>query len=167
MLVIYSDKIVQNDAVISGYIHIADGKIQKIDEKSSLKDYIDMTGKYILPGLINIKSEHISRENQIKLNSRFPFAKIFREVEIKYASAGITTLFHSIPLVNGRYREDFTTGPKMAKDIKELSKSSNLIDHRIHMAFQLGFIQSMDKIKEMLESNLLDYISYSGYCRSG
>ena len=166
MLVIYSDKIVQNDAVISGYIHIADGKIQKIDEKSSLKDYIDMTGKYILPGLINIKSEHISRENQIKLNSRFPFAKIFREVEIKYASAGITTLFHSIPLVNGRYREDFTTGPKMAKDIKELSKSSNLIDHRIHMAFQLGFIQSMDKIKEMLESNLLDYISYSGYCRS-
>ena len=166
MLVIYSDKIVQNDAVISGYIHIADGKIQKIDEKSSLKEYIDMTGKYILPGLINIKSEHISRENQIKLNSRFPFAKIFREVEIKYASAGITTLFHSIPLVNGRYREDFTTGPKMAKDIKELSKSSNLIDHRIHMAFQLGFIQSMDKIKEMLESNLLDYISYSGYCRS-
>ena len=166
MLVIYSDKIVQNDAVISGYIHIADGKIQKIDEKSSLKEYIDMTGKYILPGLINIKSEHISRENQIKLNSRFPFAKIFREVEIKYASAGITTLFHSIPLVNGRYREDFTTGPKMAKDIKELSKNSNLIDHRIHMAFQLGFIQSMDKIKEMLESNLLDYISYSGYCRS-
>ena len=70
MLVIYSDKIVQNDAVISGYIHIADGKIQKIDEKSSLKEYIDMTGKYILPGLINIKSEHISRENQIKLNSR-------------------------------------------------------------------------------------------------
>lgn len=56
-------------------------------------------------------------------------------------------------------------GPKMAKDIKELSKNSNLIDHRIHMAFQLGFIQSMDKIKEMLESTL-DYISYSGYCRS-
>lgn len=45
MLTIYSDKIVQNDAVISGYIHIADGKIQKIDEKSSLKEYIDMTGK--------------------------------------------------------------------------------------------------------------------------
>ncbi len=166
MLVIYSDKIVKDDNTVSGYIHIADGKIREISDETHFKDYIDMTGKYVLPGIINIKSEHIFRESQIKINNVFPFSKIFREVEIKYASAGVTTLFHYLPLVSGRYKEDFTKGPNMAKDIKELASDLSLIDHRIHMAFQLGFIQSMDKIKDVLEMNVLDYISYMGYCRS-
>ena len=166
MQIIYSDRILQNEALRSGYIHVADGKIQKITDDINNEEYIDMSGRYILPGLINIKSDQIAREAQIKINNKFPFAKIFREVEIRCASAGITTLFHSIPLLTGRYREDFTTGPKMVRDIKALAQNSNLIDHKLHMTFQLGFMESMDKIKEMLESNTLSYISYTGYCRS-
>ena len=166
MLTIYSDKIVQDDALRSGYIHIAEGRIHKITDEIDHNEYLDMSGRFILPGLINIKSEQIARESQIKINSKFPFAKIFREVEARYASAGITTLFHSIPLLSGRYREDFTKGPNMAREIKTLAQHANLIDHRLHMTFQLGFMESMDKVKEMLETNILSYISYTGYCRS-
>ena len=96
----------------------------------------------------------------------FPFQKTFKEVELRFASAGITTLFHSIPIVNGRSQDDFTTGPNIAKKISELSKGKNLIDHKVHIEFQLGFIESMDKVKELLEGGFLDYISYLGYCRT-
>lgn len=166
MKVLYSDKIVLNDNVTQGYIHIEDGVIKSISADSKSTNIIDFKGKYILPGLINIQSEQLIRENRIKANNMFPFQKTFKEVEMRFASAGITTLFHSIPIVNGRSQDDFTTGPNIAKKISELSKGKNLIDHKVHIEFQLGFIESMDKVKELLEGGFLDYISYLGYCRT-
>jgi len=164
--VLYSDRIVLNDNVTQGYIHIEDGVIKSISADSKSTNIIDFKGKYILPGLINIQSEQLIRENRIKANNMFPFQKTFKEVEMRFASAGITTLFHSIPIVNGRSQDDFTTGPNIAKKISELSKGKNLIDHKVHIEFQLGFIESMDKVKELLEGGFLDYISYLGYCRT-
>lgn len=166
MKVLYSDRIVLNDNVTQGYIHIEDGVIKSISADSKSTNIIDFKGKYILPGLINIQSEQLIRENRIKANNMFPFQKTFKEVEMRFASAGITTLFHSIPIVNGRSQDDFTTGPNIAKKISELSKGKNLIDHKVHIEFQLGFIESMDKVKELLEGGFLDYISYLGYCRT-
>lgn len=166
MKVLYSDKIVLNDYVAQGYIHIEDGVIKSISADSVAEDIINLKGKYILPGLINIQSEQLIRENRIKANNMFPFQKTFKEVELRFASAGITTLFHSIPIVNGRSQDDFTTGPNIAKKISELAKGKNLIDHKVHIEFQLGFIESMDKVKELLEGGFLDYISYLGYCRT-
>lgn len=166
MKVLYSDRIVLNDNVTQGYIHIEDGVIKSISADSKSTNIIDFKGKYILPGLINIQSEQLIRENRIKANNMFPFQKTFKEVEMRFASAGITTLFHSIPIVNGRSQDDFTTGPNIAKKISELSKGKKLIDHKVHIEFQLGFIESMDKVKELLEGGFLDYISYLGYCRT-
>lgn len=170
MSVIFSDKIVFRDTISSGYIHIKDGLIERITDSLEInkesENLIDMSGKYILPGIINIHSEHIYRENIIKANGMFPIEKIFREVEKRCTSSGITTLYHSMPLIHGRHQDDFTTGPNLVRKIKELSKKRTLIDHRTHMEFQLGYLDSMDKLKELLESGILDYISYLGYCRS-
>lgn len=166
MKTLYSDRIVFEDRVSAGYLHIEEDRIEGISQHySGTVDY-DCTGRYILPGLINIHSEYTAREAALEINKFFPFSKIFKDVEMKFLMAGVTTLFHTVELVRGRYRKDFASGPEMIKNIRELSQSTTLIDHRTHMEFPLSFIDSMDKIRELIEGNFLDYISYLGYFRS-
>lgn len=166
MITIYCDKIIGEEEFFSGFLHVEEGQIAKITRNLDRSPDYDYTGYYLMPGLVNIHSEYIARETQLATNKFFPFAKIFRDVEIKFLSAGVTTLFHSLELVRGRYRNDFASGPQMVKSIRELSRKDSLIDHKTHMEFPLSFIDSIDKIKELIEGNYLDYISYLGYLRN-
>lgn len=166
MKTIYSNRIVFEDRVAAGYLHIHEDRIEGISEQYSGKVDIDCGDCYVLPGLINIHSEYIARESALAVNKAFPFSKIFRDVEMKFLTAGVTTLFHTVELERGRYRKDFIGGPQMIRKIRELSSGSTMIDHRTHMEFPLSFIDSIDKIRELIEGNYLDYISYLGYSRS-
>lgn len=166
MKTIYSERIIFEDRVSPGYLQIEDGRIVDILENfQGAADY-DFGESYLMPGLVNIHSEYIARETVLHINQLFPFSKIFYDVESKFMLSGVTTLFHSVELVQGRHKRDLTSGPQLLRQIRELSGGNTLIDHRTHLEFPLNFMENMDTIKELIEADIIDYISYLGYSRS-
>lgn len=166
MKTIYSGRIVFENRVSPGYLQTENGKIIDILENYKGKVDYDFGDSYLLPGLINIHSEYIARETVLPINQLFPFSKIFYDVEMKFLLSGVTTLFHSVELVQGRHKRDFTSGPQLLRQIRELSGGNTLIEHRTNLEFPLNFMENMDTIKELIEDDIVDHISYLGYFRS-
>lgn len=53
-MVIFSNKIYTPNGIIEGYIHLEDGKIQKITKSAEGLEFIDYSGKNIIPGFVDI-----------------------------------------------------------------------------------------------------------------
>ena len=67
LLRIYSNKIVLRDSLDKGYIEIEGNRITDVVlGRKPEGDFIDMTGKFVLPGLINIHSLDFVKEGDPK-----------------------------------------------------------------------------------------------------
>ena len=81
LLRIYSNKIVLRDSLDKGYIEIEGNRITDVVlGRKPEGDFIDMTGKSVLPGLINIHSLDFVKEISSKYIKFFTEEKAFYQV---------------------------------------------------------------------------------------
>lgn len=164
MLRIYSNKIVLRDSVDKGYIDIEGNRIKDVvlGEKPE-GDYIDMSGKYILPGLINIHSLDFVKEISSKYIKFFTEEKAFYQVEKLLAESGITTVFHTFTLDKFSEDRDLEEVIEKLTYVKNYRKRKFLIDHKVHLKFKLGDVNLNKRLKALFDAECVDFVTCTGY----
>ena len=164
LLRIYSNKIVLRDSLDKGYIEIeGNRKTDVVLGRKPEGDFIDMTGKFVLPGLINIHSLDFVKEISSKYIKFFTEEKAFYQVEKLLAESGITTVFHTFTL------DKFSEGRDLEEVIEKLTYVKNyrkrrfLIDHKVHLKFKLGDINLNRKLKALFDAECVDFVTCTGY----
>ncbi|MGB5823734.1 MAG: amidohydrolase family protein [Proteocatella sp.] len=164
MLRIYSNKLVLKDSLDKGYIDIEGNKITDVVlGKKPEGDYLDMSGKFVLPGLINIHSLDFVKEISSKYIKFFSEEKAFYQVEKLLAESGVTTVFHTFTL------DKFSEGRDLEEVIEKLTYVKNyrkrrfLIDHKVHLKFKLGDVRINRKLKALFDAECVDFVTCTGY----
>lgn len=156
---IYSKNIVLENSIVSGYIQIEYGKIVKITEDiKPSEEFIDYTDKYIIPGLVNIKSTNLCRElEEIRCNYPSSEDKVIMNIDRLCAQSGITTVYHMFNLEN-------LLKTKSISDIVELfdkiKSKKLLIEHKIHIVFNLEGSLSNASLRDLISTKTIDFITF-------
>ncbi len=99
-------RIVLEDRVVTGALHIADGKIACMAEGDAVPaGATDCKGDYLLPGLVELHTDNLERHLEPRPKVQMPHLSAILAHDGELASAGITTVFDAL-------RTGSTGGPK-------------------------------------------------------
>ena len=106
-ITLINGKIITEDAILKNKVlRIKSGYIDKISDCNEDMEYgevIDCTGKFIMPGLIDIHSDVVENIIVPRKGIIFDNYTALCEVDRELASQGITTMYHSISIANSTY----------------------------------------------------------------
>ncbi|WP_209124175.1 alpha-D-ribose 1-methylphosphonate 5-triphosphate diphosphatase [Alkalihalobacillus sp. BA299] len=164
---IYNGKIVLPHRVIdNGTILIEGETIVGIEEGTPLSIHsedIDAAGKWVVPGFVDSHSDAIEIELEPRPSSRFPLEVSFYELEKKLVGQGITTIYHSLSLMEDnakKWTRRNATVLSVIKDIKRLAKGQHLIRHKTHLRYEITNLTALNKVEELLKSSDIDQLSF-------
>lgn len=139
-------------------------------------DAIDAQGGWVIPGIIDSHSDAIEIELEPRPTSRFPLALSFFELEKKLANQGITTIYHSLSLMNHsairRSRKD-GDALDLIEQMHRLSNERRLIRHKTHLRYELAntdpdtvdHVTRLIKAHKINEFSLMDHTPGQGQYR--
>ena len=129
-------RIVTADAVLAGSLAAADGRITAIDDGAACAaGSIDFDGDYLLPGLVELHTDHLERHYTPRPGVHWPAVSAVMAHDAQVASAGITTVFDALALVGGRSGEDrLETLRPMVDGIRQAQAGGMLrAEHFLHL----------------------------------
>lgn len=166
-ILIANTRLILKNEEIYGSLLIEDGKISEIIRSGLSASFskndvtlIDASGMIVIPGLIDIHSDAIEKEIQPRPNTLFPVRFSLIELEKKLAAGGITTMYHSISLSDDWGMRDGETCMNIIREIRALNHSRPMINHRVHLRYEIGFTNGADYLEELVGSRLVDLVSY-------
>ncbi len=156
-------RIILPEKVLTGSVAITAGRISRIYEGSP--DYhegqeIDAEGLYLMPGIIDMHSDAIEKEIQPRPNTLLPVHMAFHELEKRLASSGITTMYHSLSLSNEWGVRDSEMVSVVIDNINSYKKNLSMINHKIHLRYEITYLDGADILLDLIRSNSIDLMSY-------
>jgi alpha-D-ribose 1-methylphosphonate 5-triphosphate diphosphatase len=156
--------VLPNGLLEEGHLRVEDGIIVDVGagRSSPEKDisYIDASGLYILPGLIDIHSDAVEKEVQPRPNVTIPVPSSCRELERKLAAVGITTIFHSLSFSGGEGIRSNALAAECARFIRRHAAQGHLIRNLVHLRYEIGNTKALGLIYELLEEGACDLLSF-------
>ena len=143
--VLTNAKLVLEDSVTNGTIVIRDGKILRIDEGRSAFGE-DLEGEYILPGLIELHTDHLEAHYVPRPGVRWNSIAAVQAHDAQVAASGITTVFNCLRLGSdeddGFEKEEMRA---MADVIIQSQKEGRLrAEHFIHLRCEVSAHDVLD-----------------------
>lgn len=166
-ITLINGKIITEDAILKNKVlRIKSGYIDKISDCNEDMEYgevIDCTGKFIMPGLIDIHSDVVENIIVPRKGIIFDNYTALCEVDRELASQGITTMYHSISIANSTIcnrKRTLSVNQMIAigDDISRYRKEM-LINHRFHARLELNTIEAYPKILERLKNGVIHELS--------
>lgn len=159
-LILTNAKLVLEDQILDGTIFVRDGKITAIDTSvSSLGE--DMEGDYILPGLIELHTDHLENHYVPRPGVRWDLMSAVQAHDAQIAASGITTVFDCLRI--GTYEDGgFGEGEMRAmSDTISTAQSQGRLrsDHRIHLRCEVSAPDVMDRFAEFDADNSVGLVS--------
>ncbi len=164
---IYNANIILPERVVKGYILIEGSKISEVIEGSfprvdytSDRSMIDAKGAYVMAGMIDMHSDAIEKEIQPRPNTLFPIRMAFQELDKKLPASGITTMYHSLSLSDdwGVRKTDMVIG--IIDSINRLKRMCSMINHKIHLRYELVFLDGISTLENLIREQRIDFMSY-------
>jgi alpha-D-ribose 1-methylphosphonate 5-triphosphate diphosphatase len=128
---------------------------------------IDARGAYLLPGLIDIHSDHVEQAIEPRPGSVMDVAYALQEQEKQLVNHGITMIYHSLsvrkPLASGERRKAAREDGfflKIIDEIENLRHKPHLISHKIHIRFDLTNIEGIPLLTDMLNGGQISLLSF-------
>lgn len=124
---------------------------------------INCSGRYILPGLIDIHSDMIENIIVPRKGITFDYGMALFEADRQCISHGVTTIYHSISIANSTIcnRERTLSVPQMLQigdAIHDLDPEL-LVRHRFHARLELNTIEAYDDIIKRLQRHGIHELS--------
>ncbi|WP_434511675.1 alpha-D-ribose 1-methylphosphonate 5-triphosphate diphosphatase [Desulfitobacterium sp. AusDCA] len=159
--------IVLPNTVIKGQIVIEEGRIAEIVEGGFQKtsvlpedQVIDAQDCYIMPGIIDMHCDALEKEMQPRPNTLFPVHMAFFELEKKLATSGITTMYHSLTLSDEWGVREQGMVVNIIQKINQYKKQRAMINHKIHLRYEVTFLEGIKILEKMIREKQIDFMSY-------
>lgn len=155
--VVLIDSILENGSVL-----IDDGKIVSINPDSEIvKDaaIVDLEGKLLMPGMIDLHCDALEKEVEPRPNVHFPLDFACAQADKRNAAAGITTVYHALSFAHeelGVRNNDFAA--EIARSVHKWQPHA-LIDNRVHCRYEITDETGLPVLKQLLEDNAMHLIS--------
>lgn len=154
-LILTDGEIVTPENVFRGIVQIINGMIHAVDSgKSSIKGAVDLNGHYLLPGLIELHTDHLERHFCPRPGVRWPSMAATLSYDAAVTAAGITTVFDALAI--GDTVEDSSRLRDLHGMIEAVNtaQEKNLLrsEHYLHLRCEIGYPHVM----ELFESLVLD-----------
>ena len=137
-----SARIVLADEVIDGSVHVKDGVIKDIAPgKSSALAAIDCGGDYLVPGLIELHTDHLETHYCPRPGVRWGMLPSIQAHDAQIAAAGITTVYDCLRCGRENYQGGYDAGEmKAMAESLELARTQNRlrVDHRLHLRCEVS-----------------------------
>lgn len=134
-LVLTNARLVLADKIIDGTIELDGGRIVAIGPVTHAPDAIDLRGDFLLPGLVDIHTDHFEKHVYPRTSVRWDFTRAALAHDAQIIGAGITTVFDSLCV--GAAHDDSERAEILAPMIKALEKCQAAgmfrADHLIHL----------------------------------
>jgi alpha-D-ribose 1-methylphosphonate 5-triphosphate diphosphatase len=137
------------------------------DQHNSGMRCYDARGGYVLPGFIDIHSDYIEGILQPRSTSLMDFEMGLREAEKQLLGHGVTTIYHSLSIMNvigfkGR-RSNFRTKEnfeRLALLIRKFHQGHHLIRHRLHARYDIHNPELYEYVEQILDEGKIHEISF-------
>ena len=154
--IVLPDQILENASLT-----IEDGVISSICGSTHGDAFIDAEGMYLLPGIIDIHSDHIEQVIEPRTGAIMDVSLALHEQEKQLVNNGITSMYHSLSLWRGGTKaargEIF---PELIESITNLNNSECLISHFLHIRFDITNFDAIPRLFEMLEDIHVSLLSF-------
>ncbi|MDR3161436.1 MAG: alpha-D-ribose 1-methylphosphonate 5-triphosphate diphosphatase [Spirochaetaceae bacterium] len=169
--VVGPDNIFPNHAVIirEDRIHaiLPMSSLRRPDQNGSDMRCFDAQGGYVLPGFIDIHSDYIEGVLQPRPTVLMDFEMGLREAEKQLVGHGVTTIYHSLSIMNVigskggrtafRTKENFE---RLALLIRNVHESHHLIRHRLHVRYDIYTPLLYDYVARIVEEGKVHELSF-------
>lgn len=158
--VLTNAKLVLEDEILHGTIVIEDGVIADVDA-GTVAQGEDMEGDYLVPGLIELHTDHLEQHFAPRPGVRWPLTAAIQAHDSQIAASGITTVFDCLRLGSDE-EGGFEKGEMraMSNAIQEAQAEGRLrADHRIHLRCEVSAADVMDHFSEFEDDGAVGLIS--------
>lgn len=128
---------------------------------------IDAKGGWVMPGFIDIHSDYIETIAAPRPTSLMDFELALYEAERELLTHGITTMYHSLSLVDGKagaFREKPIRASENVLKLVDLIEASNqksrLLHHRMHLRFEISNFAQLPLVKELIQGDKIQLFSF-------
>lgn len=149
------------DAVYSGAIRIADGRIEEITRDPVDGEAIDCQGMLLTPGLIDMHGDMIEQELEPRAQVHFPTDVALNALDLRLAASGVTTAYAAVSFAAGtskgqRRSYDHTSDVIRALDA---ARPRLRVDHKVHARFDITFQDALAVVEALIEDGTVDLVS--------
>ena len=181
-VIVLRDRVLENASV---YIH--NQLIQEVSQQAGFATrhagarLVDAAGAYLLPGFIDIHSDNIETVIQPRPQSMIDFELAMREQEKQLVAQGITTMYHSLTIMDvsrgggeNAVRRNQLRSPENLKRlislIRTFHEGDHIIRHRFHCRYEItntaGYPMLLEFIRrgDMQLLSFMDHTPGQGQC---
>ena len=154
-------RMVLTDTLIdNGSLLIENGLISAINPESACADkYLDLAGKTLMPGMIDLHCDALEKEVEPRPNVHFPLDFACAQADKRNAAAGITTVYHALSFAHeelGVRNNEFAA--EVARAVHNW-QPHGLIDNRVHCRYEITDATGLPILKQLLNEDSMHMIS--------
>jgi alpha-D-ribose 1-methylphosphonate 5-triphosphate diphosphatase len=154
-------RIVLADTIIEdGSLLIEDGIISAINpEMVDGANTIDLEGKILMPGMIDLHCDALEKEVEPRPNVHFPLDFACAQADKRNAAAGITTVYHALSFA---HEELGVRNNEFAADVARAVHAWQphaLVDNRVHCRYEITDETGLPILKQLLNEDSMHMIS--------
>ena len=159
--IVNANIVLPNEIIKDASLTIENGCITDICGSARGDTFIDAEGMYLLPGIIDIHSDHIEQVIEPRTGAVMDVSLALHEQEKQLVNNGITSMYHSLSLWRGGTKaargEVF---PELIESITNLNNSECLISHYLHIRFDITNFDAIPGLMEILEDTHVSLLSF-------
>jgi len=159
--IIKNARIVTGTEVFLGTLKIKDGRIANIGKgETAFTDAIDFGGDYLLPGLVDVHTDHLEKQIMPRAGVFWNKVNAVRTQDAVLAAGGITTVFDSLIVGAVGNPDRRKLLPMMIEGLCDARQAGLLkVDHLLHLRCDAREEGLIDLITPYIEEPTLRYVT--------
>jgi alpha-D-ribose 1-methylphosphonate 5-triphosphate diphosphatase len=153
--------VVLPDEVVEGTVVVAGGKIRDVARGDVRGPGEDLGGDYLLPGLVELHTDHLESHLQPRPKVRWPAASAVSAFDAQVAASGITTVFDCIRA--GRDIDHGSAKDDVVETLGALKRAGDLgllrAEHRLHVRCEVCVEDVLDITRHAVSTHPVHLIS--------
>jgi alpha-D-ribose 1-methylphosphonate 5-triphosphate diphosphatase len=153
--IVLEDEVLENASLM-----ISDGEINAINpESTGDAKIIDLAGKLLMPGMIDLHCDALEKEVEPRPNVFFPLDFACAQADKRNAAAGITTVYHSLSFANDELGvRNNEMAASVARAVHEWHPHG-LVDNRVHCRYEITDEFALPILKQLLKEQSMHLVS--------
>ncbi len=160
-IVLSNAEIITAEHQFRGYVVVQDGRIAEIGEGRSPERGIDLNGDYLLPGLVELHTDHLEVHFMPRPKVEWPAISAVLAHDAQVIGAGITTVFDALRVGNDYDDEKFGARMKKLADAIAAAKGQGLTraEHFVHLRCEISCADVVEEMQPFLTDPQLKLVS--------